>query len=57
MKKEYQNHIDVLSKELGCEVRQSPELPGMMYVEFGYIEGPKAGLPKLIKSFILRTVS
>ena len=39
----WQLHIDILSKELGCEVKQSEQsgIPhGMMYVEFGYIEGP-----------------
>lgn len=40
MKKRWQSHIDSLAKELGYEVRQSPNTPGMMYVEFGYVEGP-----------------
>lgn len=37
---QFQAHIDELAKNLKCEVRQSPNLPGMMYVEFGYVEGP-----------------
>lgn len=36
----YQTHIELLSKELKCEIRQSENLPGMMYVEFSYVEGP-----------------
>lgn len=38
--KEYQCHIDMLAKELGCKVVQGPDMPGMMYVESGYVEGP-----------------
>lgn len=36
----YQKHIDDLAKKLGCRVNQLPQLPGMMYVELGYVEGP-----------------
>lgn len=38
----YQEHIDKLAAELGCEVVQLPEMAGMMYVEFEppKIEGP-----------------
>jgi len=36
-----QTHLDVLAKQLGCELHQyNPSTPGMMYVEFGYVEGP-----------------
>src|SRR5271170_6514155 len=38
--KQYQDHIDSLAKELGCRVDQKPGQLGMMYVEFGYVEGP-----------------
>lgn len=37
---DYQSHIDRLARSLGCQVRQRPKAPGMMYVELGYIEGP-----------------
>ena len=36
----YQAHVDRLARELGCEVRQRPSIPGMMFVELGYITGP-----------------
>ncbi len=36
----YQKHIDELSEKLNCKVMQELNMPGMMYVEFGYIEGP-----------------
>jgi hypothetical protein len=36
----YQEHIDRLARELGCRVDQRPKMPGMMYVELGYVEGP-----------------
>ena len=36
----YQNEIDRIARSLGCQVRQAPKMPGMMYVELGYIEGP-----------------
>ena len=35
-----QEHIDCLARQLGCTVYQAPKLDGMMYVEFGYVEGP-----------------
>jgi hypothetical protein len=37
---EYQAHVDRLAREMGCQVRQAPKKPGMMYCEFGYVEGP-----------------
>lgn len=37
---DYQENIDRLARSLGCQVRQAPKGPGMMFVEFGYIEGP-----------------
>jgi hypothetical protein len=37
---DYQSHIDQLGRNLGCQVRQYPGAPGMMYVELGYVEGP-----------------
>ncbi len=37
---DYQSHIDRLGRSLGCQVRQYPNAPGMMYVELGYIVGP-----------------
>ena len=36
----YQYHVERLAKELGCKIVQEPNMPGMMYVEFGYVEGP-----------------
>jgi hypothetical protein len=36
----YNRQIEHLSKELGCKVHQGYNMPGMMYVEFGYIEVP-----------------
>lgn len=35
-----QVHIDQLAKNLNCTLIQRDNLPGMMYVEFGYVEGP-----------------
>jgi len=40
MLQKYQEHIDALAKELNCRVDQKPGQIGMMYVEFGYVEGP-----------------
>lgn len=38
---DYRLSVKSLAKELGCEVRQYDQnTPGMMYVEFGYVEGP-----------------
>ena len=37
---ECQEHIDRLAREMGCQVRQGPRRPGMMFVEAGYVEGP-----------------
>lgn len=36
----YQAHVEQLAKKLGCKIVQEPNMPGMMYVEFGYVEGP-----------------
>lgn len=36
----YRQHIKDLAAQLGCTVHQEPELPGMMFVEFGYVHGP-----------------
>jgi len=36
----YQLHIETIAKEFGCKLIQKPNLPGMMYVEYGYIEIP-----------------
>jgi hypothetical protein len=36
-----QGHLDYLAAEMDCDLRQiGPGTPGMMYVEFGYVEGP-----------------
>ncbi len=35
-----QVHIDELGSVLGCHIIQKHNMPGMMYVEYGYIEGP-----------------
>lgn len=35
-----QVHLDNLAKALECVMVQREEMPGMMYVEFGYVEGP-----------------
>jgi hypothetical protein len=40
MNERYQEHIDRLAREMGCQVRQAPGLDGMMFVEFGYVTGP-----------------
>lgn len=40
---EYNEHIRYLADELGCDIRLAPSRPGMMYVEFGYVEGPIIG--------------
>ena len=40
MIEEYKSHIASISKELGCRVDMRPDIPGMMYVESGYIETP-----------------
>lgn len=40
MIKEYQNHIDTLAKQLNCKLVQKDDLPGMMFVESGYVEIP-----------------
>lgn len=36
----YTEHIAKLSEDISCKVVQRPNLPGMMYVEFGYVEAP-----------------
>lgn len=35
-----QRHIEHLADNYGCKIIQEPNKPGMMYVEFGYVEGP-----------------
>jgi len=40
MIEKYQEHIKALSKQLGCRIDLKPNQIGMMYVEFGYVEGP-----------------
>lgn len=37
---DYVVYLNDLADELGCELRLAPDLAGMMYVEFGYVEGP-----------------
>jgi hypothetical protein len=38
---DYQMSLDYWAGKLNCELRQETEdTPGMMYVEFGYVEGP-----------------
>jgi hypothetical protein len=34
-------HVKKLAKKLGCKIIMKPGMPGMMYVEFGYVEGPR----------------
>jgi len=42
MKTELQEHLSFLAETLGCRLDQPGiDTPGMMYVEFGYVEGPK----------------
>lgn len=36
----YQEHVAKMSEELGCKIIQGENYPGMMYVEFGHVEGP-----------------
>ena len=37
----WQIELEVLAEDLGCRLDQpAPNTPGMMYVEFGYVEGP-----------------
>lgn len=36
----YIKHLRALAAELGCGLRLAPNIQGMMYVEFGYVEGP-----------------
>jgi hypothetical protein len=38
--KSLSNHVINLAKGLGCKIIQTPGQHGMMYVEFGYVEGP-----------------
>ena len=35
-----QRHLDELSRDMGCDLVQGLDMPGMMYVEMGYVEGP-----------------
>lgn len=36
----YREYLYDLAEQLGCELRLAPNMAGMMYVEFGYVEGP-----------------
>ena len=36
----YVEYLYDLARELDCGLRLAPNLDGMMYVEFGYVEGP-----------------
>lgn len=36
----YTSYVYDLARELGCGLRLVSDIPGMMYVEFGYVEGP-----------------
>lgn len=36
----YTEYLFRLARELGCGLRLEPNLAGMMFVEFGYVEGP-----------------
>ena len=40
MRDDYIEYLYNLARELGCGLRLEPNLAGMMYVEFGYVEGP-----------------
>lgn len=40
MGESYTRYLYELAQELGCGLRLEPDLAGMMYVEFGYVEGP-----------------
>jgi hypothetical protein len=47
---DYQMSLDYWSGKLGCELKQpSPETDGMMYVEFGYVEGPAIAFDRSYK--------
>lgn len=36
----YRPYLVDLARELGCNLYLGPDIAGMMYVEFGYVEGP-----------------
>lgn len=36
----YREILYDMAYDMGCGLRLEPNLPGMMYVEFGYVEGP-----------------
>jgi hypothetical protein len=36
----YTRYLYDLARELGCGLRMAPNLEGMMFVEFGYVESP-----------------
>lgn len=40
------NHLHVVAKELNCQLNLSFNLPGMMYVEHGRVEGPSLHSPQ-----------
>lgn len=37
---DYIVYLRELADEIGCDLRMAPDMAGMMYVEFGYVEGP-----------------
>lgn len=49
-----QNHLDELAHSLGCRLDQiTPNTPGMMYVEFGYVEGPVLSGPNIQSKYMV----
>lgn len=36
----YKEYLYEVAQAMGCELRLGPNMAGMMYVEFGYVEGP-----------------
>jgi len=49
-----QNHLDELAHSLGCRLDQiNPNTPGMMYVEFGYVEGPVLSGPNIQSKYMV----
>lgn len=40
---EYKQYLLDLARELCCNIYLGPNVAGMMYVEFGYVEGPDPG--------------
>ena len=44
MGESYTRYLYELAQELRCGLRLEPDLAGMMYVEFGYVEGSSQGV-------------